>query len=277
MQAWEQLTLHSHQAVDRGQDMHMQAAPSQAEALMRNFKAKKAAADGRSKEAVLAAYGSAAAEAGQDEARQLAQTDSYVEYNAQGRVIKGQAQQVLGPGSCCAAAAFEGRPRFPTRNSSLSNQQVAMVHFNSCCLLTSRLIHLGERHTPLLEIDPHICRPPAPLLQSHTWGCHAVQARSRYEENVFPGNHTSVWGSWWKDGQWGFACCHQTLKQSYCTGEAGRRAEAMAEQRMADNLAARAQQLEGRRQCEAAQPSQVPALLMPHRPASRGWPIHGTC
>ena len=94
LQAWEKLTLHSHEAVDRGQDMHVQAAPSQAEALMRTFKAKKAALDGKSKAAVLAAYGSAAAAADDDEARQLAQTDNYVEYNAQGRVVKGQASQV---------------------------------------------------------------------------------------------------------------------------------------------------------------------------------------
>lgn len=94
---------------------------------------------------------------------------------------------------------------------------------------------------------------PAPAL---------LQARSRYEENVCPGNHTSVWGSWWKDGQWGFACCHQTLRQAYCTGEAGKRAEAVAEQRMADNLAARARQLEDRRANEEAQaPAQV--RLMP--------------
>ena len=93
MQAWEQLTLHSHDAVDRGQDMHMQAAPSQAEALMRSFKSKKAALDGRSKAAVLESYGTAAATP-DEEVRQLAQTDNYVEYNAQGRVIKGQLQQV---------------------------------------------------------------------------------------------------------------------------------------------------------------------------------------
>lgn len=43
-------------------------------------------------------------------------------------------------------------------------------------------------------------------------------ARSKYEEDVHPGNHTSVWGSWWHDGQWGYACCHQTIKNAYCTG-----------------------------------------------------------
>lgn len=34
-------------------------------------------------------------------------------------------------------------------------------------------------------------------------------------------NHTTVWGSYWEDGRWGFACCHQLVKNAYCTGQAG--------------------------------------------------------
>lgn len=44
----------------------------------------------------------------------------------------------------------------------------------------------------------------------------------RYEEDVFINNHTSVWGSWWSNGQWGYACCHQFVRNSYCTGEKGK-------------------------------------------------------
>jgi len=58
-----------------------------------------------------------------------------------------------------------------------------------------------------------------------------IKAHSRYEEDTHPNNHTSVWGSWWEGGQWGYACCHQTIKNSYCTGEAGLvAAEAQADQ-----------------------------------------------
>lgn len=46
-------------------------------------------------------------------------------------------------------------------------------------------------------------------------------ARSRYEEDVLVGNHTAVWGSHWRDGAWGYACCHQFVKNSYCIGDAG--------------------------------------------------------
>ncbi|KAJ1946072.1 mRNA splicing protein [Kickxella alabastrina] len=44
-------------------------------------------------------------------------------------------------------------------------------------------------------------------------------ARTRFKEDVFPMNHRSVYGSWWGDGQWGYACCHQLPRNSYCTAK----------------------------------------------------------
>lgn len=54
--------------------------------------------------------------------------------------------------------------------------------------------------------------------------------RSRYVEDVCPGSHTAVYGSWFDvEGKvWGFACCHQTLHGSYCTGQVGKAARAEA-------------------------------------------------
>ncbi|KAK2800846.1 mRNA splicing protein [Emmonsiellopsis sp. PD_5] len=49
-------------------------------------------------------------------------------------------------------------------------------------------------------------------------------AKSRYAEDVLINNHTSVWGSWWSNFVWGYACCHSTVKNSYCTGEEGKEA-----------------------------------------------------
>ncbi|KAJ1951385.1 mRNA splicing protein [Linderina macrospora] len=40
---------------------------------------------------------------------------------------------------------------------------------------------------------------------------------SRYKEDVFPINHKAVFGSWWSDGQWGYSCCKQLMKNAYCT------------------------------------------------------------
>ncbi|XP_019191696.1 PREDICTED: pre-mRNA-splicing factor SLU7-like [Ipomoea nil] len=40
---------------------------------------------------------------------------------------------------------------------------------------------------------------------------------SKYEEDVYINNHTSVWGSWWKENAWGYKCCKQTIRNTYCT------------------------------------------------------------
>ena len=55
-------------------------------------------------------------------------------------------------------------------------------------------------------------------------GQEAQGVKSRYPEDVYPGNHVSVWGSFWSEGKWGYKCCHSFVKGSYCTGEAGKAA-----------------------------------------------------
>ena len=138
---FQHLNLFSVTAYERGQETHLQANPSQAELAYKTFQAKKAALQGQSKSALLETYGSAAATP-TEEVLALRGTEAYVEYDASGRVIRGQ----------------------------------------------------------------------------------EVKTKSRYDEDVMNGNHTSVWGSWWRDGQWGYACCHQTVKNAYCTGAAGQEA-----------------------------------------------------
>ncbi|KAL8991484.1 MAG: hypothetical protein Q9177_000108 [Variospora cf. flavescens] len=53
-------------------------------------------------------------------------------------------------------------------------------------------------------------------------GASKAAVKSKYPEDILINNHTSVWGSWWKNFQWGYACCHSTVKNSYCTGEEGK-------------------------------------------------------
>ncbi|EAW09271.1 mRNA splicing protein SLU7 [Aspergillus clavatus NRRL 1] len=55
--------------------------------------------------------------------------------------------------------------------------------------------------------------------------------KSKYPEDVMVNNHTTVFGSWWQDFQWGYACCYSTVKNSYCTGEDGKKAFEEAEMR----------------------------------------------
>lgn len=53
--------------------------------------------------------------------------------------------------------------------------------------------------------------------------------KSMYAEDVLINNHTSVWGSWWKDFTWGYACCLSIVKNSFCTGLEGIKAIEEAE------------------------------------------------
>ncbi|XP_073955016.1 pre-mRNA-splicing factor Slu7-like [Choristoneura fumiferana] len=83
--------------------------------------------------------------------------------------------------------------------------------------------------------EEHLKVPPRELLLAQTEvftqynrdgtianGPEKQLAKSKYEEDVLINNHTSVWGSFWRDGQWGYKCCHSFIKMSYCVGEAGK-------------------------------------------------------
>uniref|UniRef100_A0A674N7M4 Pre-mRNA-splicing factor SLU7 n=1 Tax=Takifugu rubripes TaxID=31033 RepID=A0A674N7M4_TAKRU len=82
--------------------------------------------------------------------------------------------------------------------------------------------------------EEHLNAPPRELLLAQTEdyveysrhgavlkGLEKAVARSKYEEDVLINNHACIWGSYWKDGYWGYKCCHSMVKQSYCTGETG--------------------------------------------------------
>lgn len=84
----------------------------------------------------------------------------------------------------------------------------------------------------------HLKAPPRELLlaQSENYveysedgrvikGKEEAIAKSKYVEDQFENNHTSVWGSYWSDGKWGYKCCCSTVRNSYCTGATGREIE----------------------------------------------------
>ena len=55
-------------------------------------------------------------------------------------------------------------------------------------------------------------------------GVPQVERKSKYPEDVYINNHTTIFGSWWNDFKWGYACCYSTVKSSYCTGDQGKQA-----------------------------------------------------
>jgi pre-mRNA-processing factor SLU7 len=59
---FKQLDIHACKAFDKGQDIHMQAAPSQAELLYKNYKVIKEKLKFQTKDTILEKYGNAAGE-----------------------------------------------------------------------------------------------------------------------------------------------------------------------------------------------------------------------
>eukprot|EP00245_Coleochaete_scutata_P011445 TRINITY_DN4243_c0_g2_i1.p1 TRINITY_DN4243_c0_g2~~TRINITY_DN4243_c0_g2_i1.p1 ORF type:complete len:538 (-),score=159.09 TRINITY_DN4243_c0_g2_i1:237-1850(-) len=152
---FKELNIHAWEAYEKGQDIHLQAAPSQAELLARDFQVKKEKLKTQTKEEIMEKYGDASSRDLMPAELLRGQTEMQLEYDRAGRIIK--------------------------------NQEV-------------------------------------------------VVPKSKYEEDVFINNHTSVFGSWWQDGQWGYKCCHSFVRNSYCTGQAGVNASESAAQLMKDNL-----------------------------------------
>lgn len=88
--------------------------------------------------------------------------------------------------------------------------------------------------------EEHLQVPPKSLLLAQTEdyveysrsgkvikGQEKQVAKSKYEEDVYINNHTTIWGSYWKASQWGYKCCHSFIKNSYCLGEAGKLRESL--------------------------------------------------
>lgn len=187
---WRQLTQHTTLEAKRGArgvPAHMQAAPSQAELLHRDFKAKKAKLMSKNQTGLLDKYGSAAAPA-PDADLLLPQSEAYVEYDRAGRVVKGVEHRV----------------------------------------------------------------------------------RSRYEEDVHPGNHTSVWGSFWHEGRWGYACCHSMLKNSMCMGGKAQEVEAANRQVMDANAQRFEEERAARREAAAGSAREKPPV-----PTAAVWGTEG--
>mmetsp|Transcript_2999 Transcript_2999/g.5896 ORF Transcript_2999/g.5896 Transcript_2999/m.5896 type:complete len:553 (+) Transcript_2999:206-1864(+) len=154
-QTLNQLSLYAWEAFDKGQDIHLQAAPSQAQYLHASYQVKKSHLTNKSKTAILDKYGDASKGEKLEDKLLLGQTESYVEYDRAGRVVKGAAPEM---------------------------------------------------------------------------------AKSKYPEDEYVNNHTQVWGSWWSQGFWGYACCRSSVKGSYCTGQAGIDAASASASLMQSNL-----------------------------------------
>ncbi|XP_064465563.1 pre-mRNA-splicing factor SLU7-like [Ornithodoros turicata] len=146
--------LFAWQAYDKGVDVHLQADPTKAELLSKEFLSKKEEFRHSMKESIMEKYGGAQHLQAPPKELIFAQTEDYVEFSRHGEIIKG-----------------------------------------------------GEK----------------PII------------RSKYEEDILINNHTTVWGSYWKDGNWGYKCCYSFVKNSYCTGTTGQHIESTVDNQIVLN------------------------------------------
>merc|ERR1712137_1299135 len=158
-QNFAKLQSYAFDANEKGQPVHMQAAPSQSELLHRDFAEKKQKLL-EQQQKILAQYGGEEHLKAPSKALLLGQTESYVEYSQDGKLVTGGETTVL----------------------------------------------------------------------------------SKWEEDHHPGNHSSVWGSFWFNGMWGYACCYQLEKNAYCLGQAGKEAHRKSQARKLENQVRQQQQ-----------------------------------
>lgn len=83
--------MHAWEAFEKGQDIHMQAAPSQAELLFKNYKIIKDKLKNKTRDTIMEKYGNAASEEALPRELLLGQSEREIEYDRAGRIIRGQA------------------------------------------------------------------------------------------------------------------------------------------------------------------------------------------
>lgn len=150
------MELHSLKAAELGRNLpHLQAEPSRAEALFKEFESKKKGLDERRQAEIVRKYGGQEYTKPEPGIDGVQQTEAYIEYSSDGRALKG-----------------------------------------------------GKEVVPV----------------------------SKYPEDILEKNHTAVWGSYYKDGNWGYGCCHSTQRNAFCTGEEGKQASLSTEREMAKRV-----------------------------------------
>lgn len=87
---FKQLNMHALEASDRGQEIHMQAAPTGAKLLHKNYRMMKQKQKSQTKRKILQKYRNAATEEGIPREILYGQTEGEVENDHAGRIIKGQ-------------------------------------------------------------------------------------------------------------------------------------------------------------------------------------------
>lgn len=152
--------LYAWEASQRGQNLTMEAAPSAAHFMHKKFQGKKESLADRQKRLLAEKYGNAAAEA-PDTALLLGQSEQYVEYGRDGRVIKGEDKVV--PKTKYAEDVHLGNHSAVW--GSWYDKNTRRWGF-SCCQQTSRQAYCVPAQQQQQAISDAEAMPPPPAMSS---------------------------------------------------------------------------------------------------------------
>lgn len=112
----------------------------------------------------------------------------------------------------------------PTRLEALKKEYESQIHESKTNIRKELLDKYGgEEHLQSDAKDLLLAQTETYVEYNRkgkiTKGSEKLLAKSRYEEDAFINNHTSVFGSYWKLGRWGYKCCHSFVRNSYCLGD----------------------------------------------------------
>ena len=159
----------------------------------------------------------------------------------------GEAQQI----AKMQVFAWEAEQRGSDLSLQANPTQAALAHKENMSTRESKKASTTQSILEKYGGAEHLVVPPKELMMSQSTnyveydrsgrlikGRERAMARSRFDEDVYPNNHQSVWGSWYakKEGKWGYQCCHSTTKNSYCAGDAGKEATEASSRVILDKL-----------------------------------------
>lgn len=104
----------------------------------------------------------------------------------------------------------------PTLAERKMKQQSEQQKLKSTDLKNKLLGVYGATDSELHGTNPLLTRENNTSLQPGDQDQQDDVVRSRYDEDVYMNNHTSVWGSWYTDGAWGYRCCKSTVRGELC-------------------------------------------------------------
>lgn len=135
-QQFNQLMYHSYAAYEKGQDVHQEAMPTQAELVHKDFVAKKELVLTKRQQQVLAKYGSSSEQYKAPKMELLMQSEGYTEYDRKGKVVGGHDKAL--PVTKYDEDVFENG-HTQVWGSFCSLQEGALVWGYACCKKTTRM------------------------------------------------------------------------------------------------------------------------------------------